>query len=136
MAALGDTLFPAVSFAEGLRQELSPDASLLLRLRVLHPFAAIAAAATLLLAARFALRHRPDARVRRAALALVALVAVQVVAGSNVALLAPVWLQLVHLALADLVWIALVLLSAAVLAPGRAEDTLGSASACPGPSGG
>src|SRR3712207_9509228 len=33
----------------------------------------------------------------------------------NAALLAPVWLQLVHLLLADLLWLALVLLSAASL---------------------
>jgi heme A synthase len=39
----------------------------------------------------------------------------QLVAGPlNVALLAPVWLQLVHLLLADLVWISLVLLTANV----------------------
>jgi hypothetical protein len=35
----------------------------------------------------------------------------------NAALLAPVWLQIVHLLLADLLWIALVLLSAVSLAP-------------------
>ena len=35
---------------------------------------------------------------------------------TNVALLAPVWLQLVHLLLADLLWVALVLLAAATLA--------------------
>jgi heme A synthase len=34
----------------------------------------------------------------------------------NVLLLAPVWLQLVHLLLADLLWIALVLLSTRALA--------------------
>jgi hypothetical protein len=33
----------------------------------------------------------------------------------NLLLLAPVWMQLVHLLLADLLWIALVLLSAATL---------------------
>jgi heme A synthase len=33
----------------------------------------------------------------------------------NVFLLAPVWMQLVHLLLADLVWITLVLLSASIL---------------------
>jgi hypothetical protein len=34
----------------------------------------------------------------------------------NVFLLAPVWLQLVHLVVADLVWIGLILLGASVLA--------------------
>jgi len=118
VAALGDTLFPSTSFAEGLRRELSSESDILLRLRILHPFAAIAAAAALLGIARMALRLRPDDRVRRASLALVGLVAVQMLVGLlNVALLAPVVLQLVHLLLADLVWIALVLLAAAALAP-------------------
>jgi cytochrome c oxidase assembly protein subunit 15 len=121
IAALGDTLFPATSFAAGLREETAEGAHLLLRLRILHPFAAIAAGAALLAAARLALRARPDARVRRAALAVMALVAFEIAAGGvNVLLLAPVWLQLVHLLAADALWIALVLLAAAALAPGAA----------------
>ncbi|WP_242343682.1 COX15/CtaA family protein [Anaeromyxobacter terrae] len=137
VAALGDTLFPATSFVEGLRQELSTEAHVLLRLRVLHPFAAIATAGVLLLVARLALRLRPDARVRRAALGLVGLVAVELLAGVvNVALAAPVWLQLVHLLLADLIWIALVLLAAASLAPGRVEVTAETPAALPAGLGG
>lgn len=122
IAALGDTLFPATSFAEGLRQELSAESALLLRLRVLHPFAALAAGILLIWAGRHALRARPEPRVRRAALAVSAFVAAEIALGAvNVLLLAPVWLQLVHLFLADLVWIALVLLAAASLAPGSAS---------------
>jgi cytochrome c oxidase assembly protein subunit 15 len=121
IAALGDTLFPAKSFVEGLRDETAEGAHLLLRLRILHPFAAIAAGAALLAAARLALRAGPDERVRRAALALMALVALEIaLGGANVLLLAPVWLQLVHLLAADAIWIALVLLAAAALAPGAA----------------
>jgi cytochrome c oxidase assembly protein subunit 15 len=121
IAALGDTLFPATSFVAGLRDETGEGAPLLLRLRILHPFAAIAAGAALLVAARLALRARPEERVRRAALAVMALVALEIaVGGANVLLLAPVWLQLVHLVAADALWIALVLLAAAALAPGAA----------------
>lgn len=125
IAALGDTLFPATSFAAGLRAELSSEAHVLLRLRVLHPFAAIAAAAVLLLTARAAVRARPEREVGRAATALGTLVVAQLAAGVlNLALLAPVWMQLVHLVLADAVWIALVLLAAASLAPrAAAADT-------------
>ncbi len=119
IAALGDTLFPSQSLAEGIRQELSGEGHVLLRLRVLHPFAAILAGALLLAAARSALAARPDARVRRAAIAIAGLVAVEIVAGvSNVLLLAPIWLQIVHLLLADLLWLGLVLLASATLAPG------------------
>jgi heme a synthase len=47
---------------------------------------------------------------------MLAVVTTQVIAGVlNVVLLAPVWLQLVHLLLADLLWITLVLLTAAAL---------------------
>ncbi|HUL57629.1 MAG TPA: COX15/CtaA family protein [Anaeromyxobacteraceae bacterium] len=129
VAALGDTLFPATSLVHGFLQDLDGNGALLLRLRVFHPVAAAVAAAVLISAARLAARERPERRVRRAAAAVAALVAVQLVAGAvNLALLAPVWLQLVHLALADLTWIALVLLASASLAPGaegaRAEAPL------------
>ncbi len=118
IAALGDTLFPPTSFAAGLRDELSGNAHLLLRLRVVHPLAAIASGAALLVIARVALRARADERVRRAALAVAALVALEIAAGVlNVLLLAPVWLQLAHLLVADGLWLALVLLAAAALAP-------------------
>lgn len=130
IAALGDTLYPTTSFAAGLRDELSGDAAVLLRLRVLHPFVAVAAGALLLVVSRAALRARPDAPVRRAALAIAGLVAVEVAAGSaNVLLLAPVWLQLVHLLVADLLWLSAVLLAAATLAPGAAPARARAAAA-------
>ena len=48
--------------------------------------------------------------------ALVLAVGAQLLAGlANILLLAPVWMQMVHLLLADLVWIAFVLLSAQCL---------------------
>jgi cytochrome c oxidase assembly protein subunit 15 len=128
VAALGDTLYPATSFAAGLRDELDGTAHLLLRLRIVHPFVATAAGAALLAVARLAIRVRPDGRVRQLAVALVALVAIQTAVGAvNVLLLAPVFLQIVHLVLADLLWLALVLLSAATLAPGEAPERRGAA---------
>jgi cytochrome c oxidase assembly protein subunit 15 len=48
----------------------------------------------------------------------------------NVALLAPVWLQLVHLLVADLLWIAVVLLAASALAE-RARATTAAARTVP-----
>jgi cytochrome c oxidase assembly protein subunit 15 len=127
VAALGDTLFPAQSLAHGLAQDFSPEAHLLLRLRVAHPLASVTAAVTLSLVARLALRHRPEPAVRGPALAVLVLVGVQLVVGvANLALLAPVALQLVHLLLADLVWIAFVLLAAATLAPGEVRAEAGA----------
>ena len=53
---------------------------------------------------------------KRFALALGILFLVQLAAGMvNLILLAPVWMQIVHLLLADLVWLALILLAAETL---------------------
>jgi heme A synthase len=50
---------------------------------------------------------------------MLALLGLQLVAGVvNLLLLAPVWMQIVHLLLADLLWIALVLLCASRLGEG------------------
>jgi cytochrome c oxidase assembly protein subunit 15 len=119
IAALGDTLFPATSLAEGLAQDVSPTAHVLLRLRVLHPVLAVGVGALVVVAAMMVERLRPSPEVRRAAWQLRVLYAVQLMAGVvNLVLLAPVWMQLVHLLLADAVWIALVWLGAAALARG------------------
>lgn len=99
IAALGDTLFPAVSMLEGIRQEFSPDSPALLRLRLMHPVASVAAA-VVVLAAAF---RGADRRMQSA---IAALVTVQLAAGAvNVLLLAPVWMQLFHLALAAALWL-------------------------------
>jgi cytochrome c oxidase assembly protein subunit 15 len=113
IAALGDTLFPATSFVAGISAELDPRAELLLRLRLLHPIVATFAALACVAAARAVLNGQASGRGRTSAVALLALVAVQVTAGVvNVLLLAPIWMQILHLVLADLTWIALVLTAA------------------------
>jgi heme A synthase len=117
VTALGDTLFPARSLAEGLRQDLSPTAHILIRLRVLHPLIAVVVSLYVIFAASLARARRPVPQVKRLAAALAALVIIQLAAGVlNLALLAPIWMQLVHLLLSDFVWMALVLLTAAALA--------------------
>ncbi len=106
VAALGDMLFPAASVASGMQQDFS-SASALLRLRAVHPLIAIAGAAYLIWIAMPGLRARQLQR--GAAVRLVVVVLLQLLAGAiNIALLAPIWMQLTHLLLADLVWIALV----------------------------
>lgn len=118
IAALGDTLFPAESFAEGVAQDLAPGAHAFVRLRALHPVIAFAMGLYLAFAAFTVARLRPDPSVERRASAIVWLFVGQLAVGLvNLALAAPVALQLVHLFVADLVWIALVLLTAAALDP-------------------
>jgi heme A synthase len=59
---------------------------------------------------------------------LIALVLVQLGAGAiNLLLHAPIWLQLVHLLLSDLVWIALVLLGCSALQQPAREPSAGFA---------
>jgi heme A synthase len=112
IAALGDTLFPVRSLAEGMRQDISTASSFLLRLRILHPLLAILAAGYFVYTAISVLRSKPPRMTSQIALAVVVLAVAQLGAGAiNITLLAPVWMQLIHLLLADLLWLSLVLLA-------------------------
>ena len=120
LAALGDTLFPAASLEAGIRAEFATAASALLRIRMLHPAVAVLAGAFLMLAATAALKSKPAPAAKWAAISVVALVCIQIIAGVvNIALLAPVWMQIVHLLLADLLWIGLVILAAETYSSGK-----------------
>ena len=123
VTALGDTLFPAKSLAEGLTQDFSQTAHFLLRLRVIHPFLALGVGLYSIALAVFASVSRQSAWTKRWAFALVCLVVVQLSIGLiNLVLLAPIPLQLIHLLLADLMWLALVLMSASAL--GQPKEVL------------
>ena len=107
VTALGDTLFPASTIAAGMQQDFSSASSVLLRLRVIHPLIAVAGAAYLLW-----LAFRPLAYARSAAKSVVIVTIVQLAAGMvNLRLLAPLWMQLTHLLIADVLWIAVVVLA-------------------------
>jgi heme a synthase len=126
ITALGDTLFTAPTLARGIADDLSPAAHFLQQLRVLHPAAAVTVALFLLWARSAIAARRPSPAVKRLSLALGGLVAAQIALGFlNLALLAPVAMQLVHLLVADLVWIAFVLLSAAALGEPAVEGRIG-----------
>ncbi|HUO31588.1 MAG TPA: COX15/CtaA family protein [Bryobacteraceae bacterium] len=109
IAALGDTLFPAASLRAGMHQEFAANAAALLRLRALHPLVAVLGAAVLLAAAIIARRSPRPAAVRWGS-AVALLLFVQLAAGvTNILLLAPVWMQITHLLIADLLWVSLVI---------------------------
>ncbi len=117
IAALGDTLFPARSLHEGFLQDASPGAHFLLRLRILHPVLAALGGSLLLATAAVVGFLRPTRAARRAALVLAFAVSAQLLLGLvNLALLAPLPLQLLHLVLADGVWLCVVALGAQALA--------------------
>ena len=120
ITALGDTLFPSASLAAGLSADLSATSHILIRLRTIHPILAVMVAVYLMTDVWRIAGGRASAR--STARAMTWLIAAQLAAGIvNVLLLAPVWLQLAHLLLADAVWVGYVFLAAdAVAAPSRA----------------
>jgi heme A synthase len=131
VTALGDTLFPARTLAEGLRQDLAASSHFLLRLRTLHPAIAIIVGCYAVMAASYVGNFlRDDPKLKRLTSALTCVFVAQVALGIlNITLLAPVWMQLTHLLVADLFWIALVLTSAAALSDAREEREAAAQSA-------
>jgi len=128
VTALGDTLFPVTSLAAGFAQDLAPGAHLFVRLRALHPLVASMTAAAIIASSSVLRVLRPGRTVRLLSFATSGLVLAQVGAGLlDVALLAPVWMQLVHVVLADAVWISLVLTAASALSTASDAAVTGSA---------
>lgn len=112
---LGDSLLPA-AMAEGLAQDPSPTALWLPRMRVIHPILAVLVGGLILLTAGVVSRDHPSRTTQDLGLGLAVLVAAQMIAGlMNVMLMAPVWMQIFHLLLADGIWLTVVLFGAAAL---------------------
>ncbi len=102
IAALGDTLAQ-----HGVRNAF---VDVLIGLRVSHPLLALTECLLLLAIGSQLWAQRPGTR--RPLTAFAALFGLQLAVGAfNVALLAPVWLQIVHLLVADCVWLALVVVA-------------------------
>jgi cytochrome c oxidase assembly protein subunit 15 len=116
VTALGDTLFPAASLQAGLAQDLSPTRHFLIELRIYHPVIAVLVSFYLILFARAAMNLIGDkdpagSRLRFHAWMVLVLQCMQLTLGVlNIALLAPIAVQMAHLLMADLVWINLILL--------------------------
>jgi cytochrome c oxidase assembly protein subunit 15 len=114
LAALGDTLFPASSLRGAFAQDFAAGSPWLLRLRGVHPVSAVVAAVFVL----WLVGQAKRARSGRLAGIVVALLGFQFVLGlADVLLLAPVWMQILHLLGADLYWVALVTLATVVVWP-------------------
>jgi len=109
VTALGDTLYPVATLEAGVPADLTAGGLLLVQLRMYHPWIAVVAVVG------------TSAWIRRAGMAAtfgslaVTTLTVQLALGAvNVLLHAPVWLQLVHLLVADVGWVLLVLVADAV----------------------
>ncbi len=107
VTALGDTLFPVQKAGEALALSFTEGARFLERARVIHPFLAIFLGVYLLGLTAWLQRFKS---LRTIAQALATLLLMQMALGFlNVQLLAPIWLQLVHLLFAQIVWLVLML---------------------------
>ena len=127
VTALGDTLFPIHSHAEAVQASLTPGAHFLVRLRLLHPLIAGSVGLYLLLIAGLTAHLRPSEKTRFWASGVGTLFLAQICVGFlNVGLLAPVWMQVIHLVMADAVWVVVSLMSIAALAVGVPHVELGA----------
>ncbi len=114
LAALGDTLFPSSSLSAAFAQDFAAGSPWLLRLRGVHPGSALISAIFVL----WLVAQGRRAGAGRLASAVVVLLVFQCALGvADVLLLAPVWMQIVHLLGADVYWIALITLAARVVWP-------------------
>ena len=113
LAALGDTLFPASSLGTALARDFSSASGWLVRWRWTHPTVAFVACIVLIwLLLRAAQRGAHADNRGLSALVLILLAAQYALGVLDVLLLAPVWLQILHLLGADVLWTALVVLAA------------------------
>ena len=112
VTALGDTLFPIHNHEEAVRASLVPGAHFLIRLRLLHPYIAGSVGLYLLLIAGLTAHLRPSPQTRHWANGVGTVFVAQICIGFlNVHLLAPVWMQVIHLVMADIVWVVVSLLA-------------------------
>ncbi len=121
VTALGDTL----ALYGGLDPAEVPLVATLVGLRVYHPLLAVLVTALAVVVVWRALSGAAaSGHARRLGQALVGLLALQLVIGTvNVWLLAPVWLQLVHLAVTDAIWLAAVWMACEATGVRVAEPT-------------
>jgi heme A synthase len=119
ITSLGDAVFPVLNTAEAIGRSMTAGEHFLVRLRVLHPFAAIGLGVYLLVASRVIALQRPSPTTQNISLAIFVVYLLQLAAGFlNVILSAILPTQLVHLFLADVLWTLWVLLAASALAEG------------------
>jgi len=124
VTALGDTLFPVTSLAEGLAADADQNAHFLVRLRVYHPVFAVFIAIFSLYVVRL-LYGKNQGVARKLLATLVIAGTTQLLLGLvNLLLLAPIPMQIIHLLSADTTWIIYVLTSAAILAIPQSNNQL------------
>jgi cytochrome c oxidase assembly protein subunit 15 len=122
LAALGDTLFPAPTFAAAMQQDFAASSPWLLQLRWTHPALAMVSAGFIFwITIRALTTQGTTFAIRKNRIfsgVVIGLLSYQFAIGLvDVISLAPMTLQVLHLFGADLLWISLVLLVAGVAMP-------------------
>ena len=122
IAALGDTLFPTATLSEGIAMDLDPSTHFLVRLRLLHPVIAVAVGLYIVLFMRIIQLGGSRMDLNTLGWIVSTLVLIQWLAGVvNLLMLAPVWMQILHLLLADLLWILLIIFTDSSMHPVSTE---------------
>lgn len=123
ITALGDTLFPMESLTEDILRDLDPTAHFLIDLRIYHPIVAIIVSVYLFIYGYMLRRKNLSPATEQVLSAMYIIITLQIIGGFiNIALKAPVWMQLVHLLLADSLWIILVILAGYILGMEQHHD--------------
>ena len=113
--ALADTIFPSDTITGDLAEKFGPTAPMLSRLRIVHPAVAVIGGMLVAWIATGQARAA-SATTRLAAGAVTWIVLSQMFIGiANIFFLTPLSLQLIHLAVADILWIAYVVFTASWL---------------------
>jgi cytochrome c oxidase assembly protein subunit 15 len=109
VAELGDMVYPSSNLRAAILADFSSHGSWLIRLRWLHPAFALLAGFFLLWLV-FGAVQKP--RLRGFGMGVIALLGLQYTLGiTDVLLLAPTWIQLTHLFVADILWVTVFLLA-------------------------
>jgi len=109
IVALGDTLFPSSSLKEGVLMDLDPNAHFLIQLRWIHPLLAMVGGLYAMVVANWLLSKLKPGEASKKVKRIITLVLLQLAVGVlNMALLVPIWTQMLHLLLANVLWITIV----------------------------
>lgn len=110
ITALGDTLFHPLYIGEGLISDIEYKSHILKSLRIYHPVLAIVLSIyTVVFCWKITHKNTHILQIKLCKL-ITFLVTLQILLGFiNIILLAPVWMQMIHLFVADLLWITTIL---------------------------
>lgn len=111
VTALGDTVFPVVQHGQALMESMDASSHLFVKLRIYHPFMAVILGIFVFFLVHSILKHSQQ-RFGKLHKSFSHLIFLQFLIGyMNVRWFAPVWLQLIHLLIAELLWMALVVIA-------------------------